>query len=133
MIPHPPSPAFAEQLEYCRSIFVRNCVLQVSIGVYDFEKEAPQSMVFNVTAYVRRESASPKHDGLNEVVDYDFVRNTIIEHASSGHVQLQETLCDRIAETLFTKKQIIAAYIASEKTDIYADCDAIGVGAWYVS
>lgn len=130
---HPITPALAEKIQDCRSIFVRNYHLQVSIGVYDHEKEAPQSMVFNVIAYVGRESASPSHDALNEVVDYDFVRNTIKNHAMAGHVQLQETLCDRIAHTLFEKKQIIAAYVASEKTDIYPDCDAIGVGAWYTS
>lgn len=132
MIPHPYTAEMAEVLHQCRSIFVRNYELQVSIGVYDFEKDAPQSMVFNVTAYVKRESASPQHDGLTEVVDYDFVRNTIRDHALAGHVHLQETLCDRIAETLLTKKQIVGVYIASEKTDIYPDCDAIGVGAWYI-
>ncbi|MGL4767427.1 MAG: dihydroneopterin aldolase [Formosimonas sp.] len=132
MMPHPYNAATAEILHNCRSIFVRNYRLQVSIGVYDFEKDAPQSMVFNVTAYVKRESASPQHDGLDEVVDYDFVRNTIREHALAGHIQLQETLCDRIAQTLLSKPSIVGAYIASEKTDIYPDCDAIGVGAWYI-
>ena len=132
MIPHPYTAEMAEVLHKCRSIFVRNYELQVSIGVYDFEKDAPQSMVFNVTAYVKRESASPQHDGLTEVVDYDFVRNTIRDHALAGHVHLQETLCDRIAETLLTKKQIVGVYIASEKTDSCPDGDAIGVGAWYM-
>ena len=131
MIPHPYTAEMAEVLHKCRSIFVRNYELQVSIGVYDFEKDAPQSMVFNVTAYVKRESASPQHDGLTEVVDYDFVRNTISAQAAIEHVQLQETLCDRIGEALMQKSAIIAAYISSEKTDIYPDVDAIGVGAWY--
>jgi dihydroneopterin aldolase len=80
---------------------------------------------------VNRDNASPQHDGLDEVVDYDFVRNTIKAHALGEHVQLQETLCDRIGATLLQKNAIIAAYISSEKTDIYPDVDAIGVGAWY--
>jgi dihydroneopterin aldolase len=46
-------------------------------------------------------------------------------------VQLQETLCDKIAQQLLTKPAIVAVYIASAKTNIYRDCDAIGVGAWY--
>lgn len=131
MLTHPITPELAHVLMDCRCIFVRNYHLQVSIGVYDHEKLAPQSMVFNVTAFVRRASASPKHDGLDEVVDYDFVRNTISAQAAIEHVQLQETLCDRIGEALMQKSAIIAAYISSEKTDIYPDVDAIGVGAWY--
>lgn len=43
----------------------------------------------------------------------------------------QETLCDHIAQQILRKKAIVAVYIASAKTDIYRDCDAIGVGAWY--
>lgn len=132
MITHPIGTELAHLLADCRSIFVRNYHLQVSIGVYDHEKLAPQSMVFNVTAFVKRESASPQHDGLDEVVDYDFVRNTIKNHAQAEHVQLQETLCDRIGAGLLSKSPIVAAYIQSEKTEIYPDVDAIGVGAWYV-
>lgn len=128
---HPVTPELAAVLMNCRSIFVRNHVLQVAIGVYDHEKIAPQTMVFNVTAYVSRTAASPKQDALNEVVDYDFVRDAITQHALGEHVQLQETLCDRIGETLLSKTAIVAAYVRSEKTDIYPDCDAIGVGAWY--
>jgi dihydroneopterin aldolase len=131
MIPHPVSNHIAQTLMDCRSIFVRNYQLQVAIGVYAHEKLAPQTMIFNVTAYVNRANASPQHDGLDEVVDYDFVRNTIKAHALGEHVQLQETLCDRIGATLLQKNAIIAAYISSEKTDIYPDVDAIGVGAWY--
>ncbi|TDR31243.1 dihydroneopterin aldolase [Hydromonas duriensis] len=133
MLTHPVTEELARTLVDCRCIFVRNYHLQVSIGVYDHEKTAPQSMVFNVTAFVKRTSASPQHDGLDEVIDYDFVRNTITEQASTGHVQLQETLCDRIGEALMKKTAILAAYISSEKTEIYPDVDAIGVGAWYFS
>jgi dihydroneopterin aldolase len=132
MLTHPITPELSALLAHCRCIFIRDYELQVSIGVYDHEKHAPQTMRFNVTAFVKRESASPKYDGLNEVIDYDFVRNTITEHAKGAHVQLQETLCDRIGETLLKKPAIVAAYISSEKTDIYPDCDAIGVGAWYL-
>ena len=88
-------------------------------------------MVFNVVAYVKRENASPTHDGLDEVIDYDYIRNSVIEQTQGEHVQLQETLCDHIAQQILRKKAIVAVYIASAKTDIYRDCDAIGVGAWY--
>ena len=131
LITHPISQARAEAIEYCRSIYVRNLRLNVKIGVYDHEKHGAQPMVFNVVAYVKRENASPTHDGLDEVIDYDTIRNSVIEQTQGEHVQLQETLCDHIAQQILRKKAIVAVYIASAKTDIYRDCDAIGVGAWY--
>lgn len=131
LITHPLTPERTAQLELCRSIYVRNLRLNVKIGVYDHEKFGAQPMVFNVVAYVKRENASPTHDGLDEVVDYDFIRNSVVDFVHAEHVQLQETLCDKIAQQILTKKAIVGVYIASAKTDIYRDCDAIGVGAWY--
>ena len=131
LITHPITPERSAQLENCRSIYVRNLRLNVKIGVYDHEKQGAQPMVFNVVAYVKRENASPSHDGLDEVVDYDFIRNSVVDWVHGEHVQLQETLCDQIAQQILTKSAIVAVYIASAKTDIYRDCDAIGVGAWY--
>ena len=127
MITHPIGTELAHLLADCRSIFVRNYHLQVSIGVYDHEKLAPQSMVFNVTAYVKRESASPQHDGLNEVVDYDFVRELIAARVRAGHIQLQETLCDEIARAMIEHPLVLAARVATEKPDVYPDCDGVGV------
>ena len=131
LITHPLTPERTAQIELCRSIYVRNLRLNVKIGVYDHEKFGAQPMVFNVVAYVKRENASPTHDGLDEVIDYDYIRNSVIEQTQGEHVQLQETLCDHIAQQILRKKAIVAVYIASAKTDIYRDCDAIGVGAWY--
>ena len=131
LITHPLTPERTAQLESCRSIYVRNLRLNVKIGVYDHEKFGAQPMVFNVVAYVKRENASPTHDGMDEVVDYDFIRNSVVDFVHAEHVQLQETLCDKIAQQILTKKAIVGVYIASAKTDIYRDCDAIGVGAWY--
>ena len=131
LITHPLTPERTAQLESCRSIYVRNLRLNVKIGVYDHEKFGAQPMVFNVVAYVKRENASPTHDGLDEVVDYDFIRNSVVDFVHAEHVQLQETLCDKIAQQILTKKAIVGVYIASAKTDSYRDCDAIGVGAWY--
>ena len=131
LITHPISPVRTETIEQCRSIYVRNLRLNVKIGVYDHEKYGAQPRVFHVVAYVKRENASPTHDGLDEVVDYDFIRNSVVDLVHGEHVQLQETLCDKIAQQLLTKPAILAVYIASAKTNIYRDCDAIGVGAWY--
>ena len=131
LITHPLTPERTAQIELCRSIYVRNLRLNVKIGVYDHEKFGAQPMVFNVVAYVKRENASPDHDGLDEVIDYDFIRNSVIEQTQGEHVQLQETLCDRIAQKILSKKALVAVYIPSAKTDIYRDCDPIGVPARY--
>ena len=87
-------------LTNCRRLFLSNYEIMSHIGVHDFEKEAEQRVLFNVELFIPLSESTPTRDQLSEVVDYDFIRNTIKEHIAQGHVQLQETLCDHIARAL---------------------------------
>jgi dihydroneopterin aldolase len=71
--------------------------------------------------------STPKDDELHEVLDYDFIRHTIVQRLSQGHTQLQETLCDDIARTLLAHPKVRAVQVSTQKPDVYPDCDAVGV------
>ena len=47
-----------------------------------------------VDLFVPLALSTPTQDRLDEVVDYDFIRQTISERVARGHIELQETLCD---------------------------------------
>jgi dihydroneopterin aldolase len=81
-----------KELQNCRRLFLRNYDILINIGVHDFEKKAEQHVIVNIDLYVPLGQNTPKEDQLHEVVDYDFMRETIKEIASHGHIQLQETL-----------------------------------------
>ena len=111
----------------CRRIFLRDFVVDTRIGAHDFEKRGTQRVVFNVELYVLLEDSEPANDELHEVVDYDFVRETIFRRVAQGHVQLQETLCDEIAAVLLQHPQVRALRLSSCKPDVYPDCAGVGV------
>ena len=111
----------------CRRLFLRNYEVWVNIGVHDFEKKAEQRIVINVDLYVPLAVSTPKHDELDEVVDYDFIRSSIAKRISRGHIHLQETLCDDIGDVLLAHPKVQAVRVATEKPDVYPDCDAVGV------
>ena len=117
---HPP-------LADCRRLFLRNHELAVHIGVHDFEHGAPQRIRFNVDLYVPLALSTPQHDQLDEVVDYDFIRRTIVERVSRGHIHLQETLADDVLAKMLEHPHVRAARVSTEKPDVYPDCDAVGV------
>ncbi len=71
--------------------------------------------------------SSPTHDQLEEVVDYDFMRDTIAKRMSQGHVQLQETLCDDIVRAMLEHPRVRAARVSTMKPDVYPDCEGVGV------
>jgi len=111
----------------CRKLFLRGLELPVRIGIHDFELQAPQRMRFEVDLYVPYAHSSPTQDRIDEIVDYDFVRDTIRRLCDTGHINLQETLCDAIANTLLGHSQVAAVRVRTCKPDVYPDCDAVGV------
>lgn len=111
----------------CRRLFLRNYEVHINIGVHDFEKLGPQRVRVNVDMYVLLSQSTPKADRIHEVVDYDFIRRTISARVSAGHIELQETLCDDVANTLLVHPKVQAVRVSTEKPDVYPDCDAVGV------
>ena len=115
------------RLAGCRRLFLVGHELPARIGVHDFERQAPQRLRVNVDLYVPLAESTPHADRLDEVVDYDFVRAVIAERVAQGHVDLQETLCDAIAERLIAHPRVRAVRVSTEKPDVYPDCAAVGV------
>lgn len=119
-------------LTNCRRLFLRNYEVMSNIGVHDFEKKGEQRVLFNVELFIPLAESTPTQDQLSEVVDYDFIRDTIETRIAQGHVQLQETLCDDIARTLLTHPKVRAVQISTQKPDVYPDCDSVGVEVFQI-
>jgi len=86
----------------------------MNIGVHEFEKKGEQRVIVNVDLYVPLESNTPQTDDLAEVVDYDFMRQTIADIISAGHIHLQETLCDEIAGRMLAHPLVFATRVHRE-------------------
>ena len=112
---------------HCRRLFLRNHTVDVRIGAHDFEKHAPQRIVFNVELFVPYSASTPTQDDLAEVVDYDFIREVIARRVAQGHIVLQETLCDDLMRKLIAHPQVQAVRLSTCKPDVYPDCEGVGV------
>ena len=114
-------------LANCRRLFLRNYEIMINIGVHEFEKKGEQRVLFNIDLYIPLQESTPQHDQLDEVVDYDFMRDTITKRVAKGHIHLQETLCDDIARAMLTHPKVRAVRVSTEKPDVYPDCESVGV------
>jgi 7,8-dihydroneopterin aldolase/epimerase/oxygenase len=110
----------------CRRLFLRNYEVRINIGVHAFEKTAEQRVLINVDLYIPLAHSTPTTDELDEVVDYDFIRSTVVNRVSRGHIHLQETLCDDVLALMLAHPKVRAAKISTEKPDVYPDCDSVG-------
>lgn len=120
------------QLRDCRRLFLRNYEVMINIGVHDFEKKGEQRVLINVDLYIPLAESTPRDDQLHEVVDYDFMRETIAKRVAQGHIHLQETLCDDVVKAMLTHPRVRAAQVSTMKPDVYPDCEGVGVEVFQI-
>ena len=125
---------FADSVRATRHMFIRDLVLNASIGVHKHEHEAPQRVRINIDLAVTDDNASANlsraavgQDELGRVVDYEKIVNNVKELVRSGHVQLVETLAERLAEACLDDPRIRIARVRVEKLDVFADAASAGV------
>ena len=102
-------------LQDCRRMFLRNYEVQI-----------------NIDLFVPLAQSTPHADKLDEVVDYDFMRNTVAERMALGHVHLQETLCDDVVKAMLAHPHVRAARVSTMKPDVYPDCEGVGVEVFQI-
>lgn len=113
-----------------RRIFFRDLELQVSIGIHEREKQAPQRVLINLD--LDFEAPAPEtHDDVANVLDYDKVRECIGALVEGRHFNLQETLCHEIVDALSAMPGIVRIRASTEKPDAYPDCRSVGYEAGF--
>lgn len=109
-----------------RRILVRDLVLDCEIGVFRHERGARQRVRINLELAVR-EAEMPVADDLRNVVCYDEIVSGVRRLAEAGHVNLVETLAERIAELCLADARIRRAVVRVEKLDVYPDAASVGI------
>lgn len=106
-------------------IFVRDLVLPCRIGVYSHEKHAEQRVRINL------ELACHEHPAINDehhnVVCYAEIVAGIRALLADGHINLVETLAERIAAMCLEDHRVIGAKVRVEKLDVMPEASAVGV------
>jgi dihydroneopterin aldolase len=125
-------PRFTEIAPTARKMFIRDLVLNASIGVHKHEHAARQRVRINLDMTIDEPAANMSRaavgrDELARVVDYEAIVNRVRAIVLSGHVQLVETLAERLAETCLADPRIARACVRVEKLDVFPDAAAAGV------
>ena len=114
-----------------RHVFVRDLVLQASIGIYPHEHAARQRVRINLNLGVVDEAAvaglAVGADELSRVVDYEKLTERVRAIVQAGHVRLVETLAERIAESCLLDVRVRMVLVRVEKLDVFPDAVSAGV------
>jgi 7,8-dihydroneopterin aldolase/epimerase/oxygenase len=118
--------SLADAAARLRHVFVRDLVLDANIGVWKHERGARQRVRINLDLSVY-EGDVPLDDKLVNVVRYDLIVNAIRRLLAKGHVNLVETLAERVAALCLEIPAVRAARVRIEKLDVYPDAESVGV------
>src|SRR5579862_1256936 len=108
-----------------RHVFVRNLELLAHIGVHGHEHGKPQPVRINLDLAV--EDTATLEDRLEQVVDYERLTEKIRAIVGRGHVNLAETLAERIASVCLEDTRVRTVRVRVEKLHAVPGAESAGV------
>ncbi len=105
---------------------VRDLVLASSIGIYEHERQSVQRVRINIELFVADPGSFASQD-FAKVLNYETIVAGTKAIIAEGHIELVETLAERIAALCLEDIRAISASVAVEKLDIYAETSGVGV------
>lgn len=107
-------------------VFVRDLKVEATVGVHEHEKRRPQILSVSVDLTVR-ELPGARADALDQVVCYEDVVRKVQAICEDGHVNLIETLAERIAVSCLEDARVHAVRVRVEKPQAFAECASVGI------
>ena len=111
---------------YEKKILIKELVLDLKLGYYDFEKEKPQKVKFNLD--VDYEDKKPTSDkDIKSIVNYGRIVKLIKKLTKNKHYNFLETLAEDVFDVLFKDKRIGKITLQIEKLEILKECTSVGI------
>ena len=111
---------------YEKKVLIKELILNIKLGYFDFEKEKPQKVKFSLE--VNYKDKKPTNDkDLKSIVNYDKLVKLIKKLVKNRHYNFLETLAEDIFDELFKDKRIDKIVQKIEKLEIIRDCSSVGI------
>ncbi len=111
---------------YEKKVLIKELILNIKLGYFDFEKEKPQKVKFSLEANYKDKKPTNDKD-LKSIVNYDKLVRLIKKLVKSRHYNFLETLAEDIFDELFKDKRIDKIVLKIEKLEIIKDCSSVGI------
>ena len=111
---------------YEKKVLVKELILDLKLGYYDFEKEKPQKVKFSLEIDYKDKKPSNDKD-LKSIVNYSKVVRLIKKLVKNKHYNFLETLAEDVFDELFKDKRIEKINLKIEKLEIMKDCSSVGI------
>ena len=111
---------------YEKKVLIKELILNLKLGYYDFEKEKSQKVKFSLEIDYKDKKPSNDKD-LKSIVNYSKVVRLIKKLVKNKHYNFLETLAEDVFDELFKDKRIEKINLKIEKLEIMKDCSSVGI------
>ena len=111
---------------YEKKVLIKELILNIKLGYFNFEKEKPQKVKFSLEANYKDKKPTNDKD-LKSIVNYDKLVRLIKKLIKNKHYNFLETLAEDIFDELFKDKRIDKIVLKIEKLEIIKDCSSVGI------
>lgn len=110
-----------------RRIFFSQLALDARIGILEHELRATQPLHIDMEFDVNVTEQVNDQD-IRSVLDYRQLRQTVVDECTRSHVNLLETLSERVVSRLFSAfPPVLRIRLRISKPSAFSDCAAVGI------
>ena len=111
---------------YEKKVLIKELILNLKLGYYDFEKATPQKVKFSLEANYEDKKPSNDRD-IKSIVNYSKIVRLVKKLVKNKHYNFLETLAEDVFDELFKDKRIDKISLQIEKLEIMKDCSSVGI------
>ena len=115
-----------EKFKYKRKVIIKDLILNIFIGIHNFEKKERQRVKFNIEI-LTNPYVIPNNKDLNSILNYEEIVFKIEKIACLKHHELLEDLAENIFVMVFKNKLVKKINLKLEKLDILKKTKSVGI------
>tara|TARA_Y100000591_G_scaffold320757_1_gene334654 strand:- start:44 stop:430 length:387 start_codon:yes stop_codon:yes gene_type:complete len=112
-----------KKYKYKKKILIKDLILNLSVGLHDFEKLKRQRVKFNIEITT---DPDLKTD-VKSIVNYESIINILKDITGKKHYELLEALSEIIFDRIFQNEKIKKIKLKIEKLDIVKEAKSVGI------
>ena len=111
---------------YKRKILIKDLVLNMFVGIHNFEKKKKQKVRFNIEI-ITDPNINPSKKDMTTILNYETIVNKINFLVKKKHHDLLEELAENIFDVIFKFRLVKKVKIKIEKLEIIKETESVGI------
>ena len=107
-------------------ILINQLILDAFIGIHDFEKKKKQKISISLSLDVNDNISGIEHK-IENFVSYEHIVADIKSILKRGHIDLLETLGEKIVDLCFKDERVMTIKLKLEKLEVFKETSSVGI------